>query len=145
MRRLALLIGLVLTGCGSGGDSAGRLPAACSEGPDSILRALTRAPAAVRLGDGTRLSECVERAFSNGEVQELGFALTPAADRLAARRTTGAALQLGYLVGAVRRGASQTNGIHSELVRRMEATVVFSDRALLDAAQRGASAGEVRG
>jgi hypothetical protein len=31
-----------------------------------------------------------------------------------------AALELGYLIGAVRKGARTTNGIHAEIVRRLE-------------------------
>ena len=142
MRALPAAMVLLAAGCG-GGPKA--LPPACSDGPGAIVRALAAAPGAVRLGDGTPLSECVVRAYGDGEVQQLGFSLTPAADRLAARRTPGAALQLGYLVGAVRRGAARTNGVQGELVRRLEQTIAFDDPALLSAARRGARAGEATG
>lgn len=145
--RTAVAIGTALTlllgGCGGGRPEP--LTPACSGSPESVLRALRSAPGAVRLADGTRLSDCVRRAFDDGELQQLGYALTPVADRLAARATAPAAVQLGYLVGAVRRGASRTNGIHGELVRRLEGTVTFDAPALLDAARRGAQAGETTG
>ena len=135
----AVLAAVIATGCG--GDPAPLSPA-CSEGADAILHALASAPGPVRLDDGTRLSECVTHAFDDGELQQLGFALTPAADRIAARATPATALQLGYLIGAVRRGAGRTNGVHAELVRRLEGAVTFTDPALLAAARRGIAAGE---
>src|SRR3954469_21551898 len=139
----ATLAAAVGAGCG-GGDPAA-LPPACSNGPDTILRALERAPGEVRLEDGTRVSECVEHAFDDGELQQLGTSLTPAADTLAARGTPTAALQLGYLIGAVRRGAGRTNGIHAELVRHLEGTAPARDPALVAATRRGIAAGEARG
>jgi len=111
-----------------------------------VLRALRTAPRDVRLSDGTRLSECVSGASDDAELQQIGFAFTPAADRLARTRDERSAFRLGYLVGAVRRGAATTNGVHLELVRRLESTVTFDDDpALLAAAGRGARAGEAGG
>lgn len=129
----------LLAGCGGGLPA---LPPACSEGPGRIVKALAAAPRAVRLDDGTLLSRCVASAYQDGEVQQLGFTFTPAADRLARQATPASALQLGYLVGAVRRGAATTNGAQVELVRRLESTVRFDDPALARAADRGARAGE---
>lgn len=133
----------IAAGCG-GGDPP-PLPPACTEGPDPVLHALARAPGRVRLDDGTPLSECVAKAFDDGEIQQLGVALTPAADRLADRATPTAALQLGYLIGAVRRGASRTNGVHAELVRHLEATATSTGAALQAATRRGIAAGEATG
>jgi hypothetical protein len=99
----------------------------------------------VTLSDGTPLSECITRAYQDGEIQELGFALTPVADRLARAATPATALQLGYLVGAVERGAAQTNGVHLELVRRLQSTIAFTDPALLAAARHGERAGRAGG
>ena len=138
----AALAAAIAAGCGS---HPAPLSPACGQGADAILRALANAPGPVRLADGTRLSECVTHAYDDGELQSLGFALTPAPDRLAARATPAAALELGYLIGAVRRGASRTNGIHLELVRRLEGTATFDDPRLLEAARRGIAAGESGG
>jgi hypothetical protein len=139
----ATLAAAIAAGCG-GGDPPPLEPV-CTDGPEPILRALADAPGEVRLPDGTRLSDCVAHAFDDGELQQLGFSFTPAADQLARRETPAAALQLGYLIGAVHRGAKRTNGIHAELVRRLDATATATDAALVAATRRGIAAGEKRG
>jgi hypothetical protein len=133
---------LLAAGCGNGQKP---LPPACSDGPPAILRALRSAPGVVRLSDGTRLSDCVARSYGDGEIQELGFSFTPAADRLVARGTPEAAVQLGYLVGAVERGARHTNGVQGEIVRRLERTITLIRPALQADARRGVRAGEATG
>ena len=140
--RAAIAIGLAALVAGCGQSRPDPLPPACTDGPDQVLRALRHAPDGVALSDGTKLSDCVRQAFDDAELQQLGYAFTPAADRLAARATPAAAFQLGYLLGAVRQGAGQTNGVHLELVRRLENTVTFDDPALVAAARRGVTAGE---
>lgn len=144
--RAIIAIGTALatmaTGCGTDPEP---LPPACSDGPAAVSRALRRAPGAVALSDGTLLSACVERARDDAELQQLGYSLTPVADRLREIGTRRAALELGFLVGAVRRGARRSNGIHAELVRRMERRVAYDEPALLHAAERGAAAGEAHG
>lgn len=144
--RAAMAIGTALAALG-GGCGAGRepFPPACGDGPARVSQALRAAPGEVRLYDGTLLSECVARAGDDGELQQLGFSLTPVADRLAQQRTRRAALRLGFLVGAVRRGARRGNGVQAELVRRIESRVGYEDPALLQAARRGAAAGEEHG
>lgn len=117
----ALAATLALAGCGSEDKS---LPAACSAGPRPVTRALGAAPGPVRLEGGVRLSTCVQRASSEADIQTMGFVLIRAADELSARVAASdeAALELGYLIGAVRRGARHTSGIHQEMVRRVEQT-----------------------
>jgi hypothetical protein len=111
--------GLAVLGCGNDDRP---MPQSCVQGAGPITNALGRAPRPVRLVDGTPLSTCVERARSNGDLQNLGAVLTEVADALAVRapKSDRAALELGYLVGATRRGAARTSGIHEELVRRLE-------------------------
>ena len=140
---LAIVLALLAGGCGQ--SKPDPLPPACSDGPGEVLRALRGAPDHVALTDGTRLSECVRRAFDDAELQQLGYAFTPAADTLVARGTQQAAFQLGYLLGAVRLGSRHTNGVHLELVRRLENAVTFDDAALTAAVRRGAAAGERNG
>jgi hypothetical protein len=144
--RAAIAIGTALAtlaaGCGSETEP---LPPACSDGPAEVARALRAAPGDVRLSDGTLLSACVARAGDDAELQQVGYAFTPVADGLREIGTRRAALELGFLVGAVRRGARRTNGIHAELVRRMERRVAYDEPALLHAAERGAAAGEEHG
>jgi hypothetical protein len=91
----------------------------------------------------------VERARSDADIQTVGTVLTRTADVLgrAMDRSDEAALQLGYLIGAVRKGARHTNGIHQELVRRVEQAIGLDGppaprRAAFD---RGLAAGERSG
>jgi hypothetical protein len=97
-------------------------PAACSSSSDAIITALAAAPGPVRLQGGVSLSTCVNKSRSDGDLQSIGALLTTAGDRLALTvdGNDTAALELGYLVGAVRKGARTTNGIHAEIVRRLE-------------------------
>lgn len=128
-RRLAAAtIALALAGCGAEEE---RLPAACLAEPATIVLALERAPAAVRLADGTRLSTCVRVARREGELQALGVSLTAAADILRMRAPTdpGAAIGLGYLAAAVRAGATSNQGLASELARRIENASALDGRA----------------
>src|SRR4051794_9017166 len=155
-RRLAALTALALApaaaGCGGGGGDPPSVDAACTASPRAIERALARAPAPVTLGSGTRLSECVAGARTDADLQNAGLVLTraaaPLADR-AQRGDAGAALDLGYLVGAAQRGASRTNGIHAELARRVESAArILADGGsanLASALQRGLRAGEATG
>ncbi|MEO6496604.1 MAG: hypothetical protein ABIO51_03875 [Solirubrobacteraceae bacterium] len=139
---IGLALAALVAGCGSEPE---QLSPACSAGPDEVTAALAEAPGAVALAGGTLLSECVSRATDDADLQMVGFALTPAADALANRPDERSALRLGFLVGAVRRGASASNGVSLELVRRMESRVRYDDPALLEAAERGARAGEDHG
>jgi hypothetical protein len=145
---LVLVAALALAACGQ--DST-PLDEACVRSPQVIERALARAPAPVRLPTGTRLSDCVANARSDADLQSAGLVLTRAADDLSARAQDGdaaAALRLGYLVGATRRGAAHTAGIHAELERRIEragAPLVEGAPRLLAALRRGQRAGEAAG
>lgn len=101
------------------------LPTACTAGSGQIAQALRMAPAPVALGDGTRLSVCVERARTDADIQTVGALYTQVATGLSARvpASNTAAVRLGYLIGAARRGARHTGGIHLELLRRLEQSV----------------------
>lgn len=140
------LAGFVASGCG---EDEPELPSACRQGATPVIRALDAAPGPVRLADGTSLSTCVRRARSDAELQDLGATYTRVADGLAARMpgSDRAAVRLGYLIAAVRRGARRTNGIHAELLRRLEQTVGLDGPPAGQRAafQRGLSAGERSG
>jgi hypothetical protein len=114
MRRVILVGIVVLAGCGSGGSET--LPAACTEGPETIVKALAKAPSNVTI-DGTPISRCFNRDAGAEDIQVVGTNLLAAAQLLA---DNGQATELGYLVGAARRG-SRRNGLGQELVRRLEA------------------------
>lgn len=113
---------LLLAPAGCGRQDEG-VPAACREGSGAVRRALGAAPGPVRL-DGTPISDCLGDASDGGELRDVGTALVGAAADLAegaARHPDGReAVQLGYLVGAVRRGAPSAQGVNSEMVRRLE-------------------------
>lgn len=142
---------LVIACFGAAGcrSSDPHLPGVCSEGTAGIERALAAAPGAVMLAGGVKLSDCVARARSDGELQTLGFVYTRVADALAQRMATSdaAAVQLGYLVGATRRGGARTNGIHAELVRRMDQSIGIdgAPRHRRSAFARGVAAGRSGG
>ena len=144
---LALLIAALATlGCGRNESPP---PPGCADAQQG-LAALREAPAAARLENGTALSKCVEQAFSDADIQSVGLAFTTMADRLAREAATSdaAALEMGYLVGATRKGAAHTNGIHAELVRRIEQATLLDDAAPASrqaAYRRGLAAGHARG
>lgn len=149
---LACLAAFVLAGCGRGEDST---PAACLEGSGAYLRALETAPGEVLLGGETPISECLAENQDGGALATVGTATVEAATELnaAARAEPGgdANLQLGYLVGAMRRGAEETEGIHSDLVRRVVVAARFApgreplSREFLAAYARGFDAGREGG
>jgi hypothetical protein len=99
---------------------------ACLDG--NLSKALARAPGEVRLDTGTKLSDCFNRAADPAEIQQVGAVFVATAERLAARTRakphSAAALQLGYLIGAVRHGAGHTQGIHYETQRRIEQELI---------------------
>jgi hypothetical protein len=122
-RLAAAVTATILAGSGCARDREGGIPAACSADAPAVERALTTAPRPVRLG-GVRLSACLGRSSAQGDLETVGSAWIGAASNLAAlaRRDpeSGSATRLGYLIGAARRGAGRTQGIHTELLRRLE-------------------------
>ena len=146
VRALPLVAALLLTACGA---KEAPLDGACLESAGAIERALQRAPAPVTLRTGTPLSKCVSQARSDADLQNAGIVLTRAADHLADGAKTGdarAAMRLGYLIGAARRGATRTAGIHAELQRRLERAGAYLDvPAVAAALSRGLRAGERTG
>ncbi len=146
VRALPLIAAFALSACGT---KEAPLDGACLESAGAIERALQRAPAPVTLRSGTRLSQCVSQARSDAELQNMGLVLTRAADELADAAKGGdpqAAVRLGYLIGAARRGAARTAGIHAELQRRLERTGAYVDAPrAAGALARGLRAGERTG
>jgi len=92
------------------------VPFGCKAHSTAYVRALDEAPAEVRIND-VRISDCLVKDAAPGDVQEVGATLLAAASVLATKEN---AEPLGYLVGAARRGARRTQGIHDEIVRRLE-------------------------
>lgn len=128
---------LALGGCGDGRDDS--TPVACLEGKAAYEHALDNEP--VLLRGETPISSCLAENQSGGDLATVGTALIAVATELnseareAADAAAGgagiaranlAARQLGYLVGATRRGAAETEGIHADLIRRLEAAARYS-------------------
>jgi hypothetical protein len=117
----------VVAGCGGKDDST---PVACLEGTVAYEKALADAPGEVLLEGETPISECFVRNQSTGDLTRVGEAMIAAATELnaGARQEPGgpANLQLGYLVGAAERGAEESEGIHTDLVRRLTVAARFA-------------------
>lgn len=115
-----MLSAAALAACGS---DARPPPAACTDGPGPLRRALAQAPGRVTL-DGDPLSACFTKGSDADDLQRVGSAWVSVAAELAddARRNPEgeAALRLGYLVGAAHRGAGNSPGLHMDLVRRLD-------------------------
>lgn len=110
----------LLAGCGKQDNST---PVACLEGTDAYLTALAATPGAVVLNGETPISECLTENQQGGDLANVGEAMIGAATKL---NTEGRAepggdanLQLGYLLGAAQRGAERSEGIHTDLLRRL--------------------------
>src|SRR3954470_25049985 len=123
-----LLIGatIVIAGCGNSQDD--HAPAVCLGGSQAYLQALAKAPDPVLLGSTTPISDCLVPQQEGGQLATIGQSMIVAATRLnaeARRDPAGpASLQLGYLLGAISKGA---DAIHTDLVRRLNSAARFSD------------------
>jgi hypothetical protein len=119
---------IALAGCGS--EDEPETPAACLQASGAYLSALEAAPGEVRLDGTTPISDCLVANQPSGALQTVGKSVIGAATELNGeildrpdRRTIA---RLGYLVGAVQEGASDTGGIHEDLVRRLDAAARYS-------------------
>ena len=116
----------LISGCGNSQDD--QAPASCLVGNEAYLKALERAPAPVLLGSTTPISDCLVPQQQAGQLASIGQEMIVAATKLnaEARRDPGgpASVQLGYLIGAVSKGA---DSIHTDLVRRLNSSARFSE------------------
>ena len=126
----AILTAAILVPAGGCGSSDETTPAACLSGPAAYSRALRGAPDQVSLSDGTPLSDCLTENQGAGDLTRVGAAMVAVATSLNAEARAGggeaAATRLGYLIGAARHGAEGTDGIHANLVARLETAAEFS-------------------
>jgi len=128
---------------------------ACAGEASTYLRALAAAPGQVRLDDETLISGCLTGGQSGADLGTAGQAMVEAATELnrQARRDPGgrANVAVGYLAGAVERGALTTGGIHADLQRRLDVAARFqrssgeTSAAFRRAFERGATAGRRSG
>jgi hypothetical protein len=151
---LCALVAVSALAIGCGGTNTST-PHACLSGPGAYLRGLRAAPGNVTLRDGTPISGCLVPGQKAGELATVGSSMLSAVTTLnaQARRQPGgsANLRLGYLIGAAKRGAEGSEGIHSELLRRLTAAAAYSPRTAIlspefEATYReGFAAGHARG
>lgn len=147
-----IVLSALVAGCGSAKDSS--TPVACLDGQDIYLAALAKAPGAVRLAGETPISDCLAENQSGGDLASVGEAMVETATLLngeaRAEPDGPAALRLGYLIGAAERGAAETEGIHSDLIRRLAVAAQFSGEdvpspSFESAYREGFDAGRARG
>lgn len=127
VRRLLLIpllfVPLALAACG--GDEAST-PIVCLEGPDKLQAALVTAPDPVMIDGTTPISGCLVAEQPTGDLVNFGADTVVVATRLGTEaggsgpEAIRAAIQAGYLVGALERGAEKTAGIHTALVDRVK-------------------------
>jgi hypothetical protein len=118
--------GAVLAIAGCGAKKNDLAPAACLATNQGYLRALEQAPGEVRLAGATPISACLVPNQDGGQLANVGEPMIIAATKLNLEARHGsepAALQLGYLIGAVAKGA---DAIHTDLVRRLNSAARFS-------------------
>jgi hypothetical protein len=130
LKRAALAVAATATSlivsCGNSQDD--QAPGVCLVGNEAYLRALEKAPEPVLLGSTTPISDCLVPQQSQGQLASIGEQMIVAATKLnneARRDPAGpAAVELGYLLGAVSKGADP---IHTDLVRRLNSSAHFSE------------------
>ena len=118
------LVAVAMAGCGAKENDLA--PAACLATNQGYLMALERAPAEVRLGGSTPISDCLVPNQDAGQLANIGQEMIVAATKLNLQARQGsepATVQLGYLIGAVNKGA---DAIHTDLVRRINSAARFS-------------------
>jgi hypothetical protein len=121
------------------------MPGACLDN-GAIPKALVKAPGEVRLAGGTKLSDCLVKTSETADLQEFSITVLNEATKLraAARESPDgpALVQLGYLRGALERGADE--GIHDNFLRRLDQELLDVDRGAA-AFRRGETAGLATG
>jgi len=123
---IALVAATVMLATGCGAKKNDLAPAACLVTNRGYLRALERAPGAVRLAGTTPISSCLVPEQDAGQLANIGREMIVAATKLnleARRGSEPATVELGYLIGAVAKGA---DAIHTDLVRRLNSSARFS-------------------
>lgn len=142
------VLALALAGALGCGGAQRALDPECLGSTEAYLEALEGAPERAALPTGTTIAQCASGARSDGDLQSAGVLMVKAADRLALRAQDGderAALQLGFLAGAVEKGASTTQGIQAELARRVVRAGALLGPDVEEAYLRGLEAGRANG
>jgi hypothetical protein len=157
-------LGLLFSGCSDGRKVA--TPPACLSASSTWVTALSSAPDQVLLQEVTPISDCLTKGQSAAKQQEVGKTVVETATQLGAfykvANKTGAgknqagsdsaeqaALMAGYLVGAIQKGAEETEGIHATLTDRVETAATNgldgASQQIQGAYQKGHEAGLEKG
>jgi hypothetical protein len=138
--------GIAVAGCGA--EDPPETPSVCAAPAAEYLAALESAPSEVRLPGGTPISDCLVPEQEGGALANVGQSMIAAATELnqdARRDPTGpAAVELGYLVGAVEKATDSTSGIHEDLKLRLNSAARFAgpgDGRLAIGIERGLTEG----
>jgi hypothetical protein len=146
VRRPSAAAALVLVAVGAGcGAGQATYPPECSDGPQALRAGLTKAPDGPVTISGVKLSDCMAHSGDAGPLETFGGTAIDVATGLIGRARQGdqrALVQLGYLRGALRRGANP--GLHDELLRRFDQELLLIDTHA-PAFTRGQAAGRERG
>ena len=126
VRRTTLLAPLLAVALVAGcANEPANTPTACLEGPAMLEKALARAPGPARLEGRVPLSDCLVPEQPAGDLMDFGTDAVEVATELGRKardpgaKGIAAAIQAGYLVGALERGAEDTGGIHAILLDRI--------------------------
>ncbi len=118
---------LALSACGSSDPES--TPTSCLDGSRAYLTALEAAPEQVMLDGSVPISDCLVPDQPSGALADVGSSVVSAATTLnkqaQSRPASEATVELGYLVGSVERGAEDTQGVHADLVRRINTAARF--------------------
>jgi len=139
---VAVSLALVAGGCR---EKDATYPPECSNGPAALRTALAKAPNGEVAMEGVKLSDCLVSSHDAGPLAAFGGSVTTVASELADRAKAGddrAALQLGYLRGALARGADAT--VHEDLLFRLDQEILRLGSPP-PAYKRGEAAGRARG
>jgi hypothetical protein len=123
-----VLLSLLWAGCGS--DEVAT-PTVCLEGPAKLETALVTAPDPVRIDGTVPISDCMIRNQPNGDLVNFGSDSVVVATKLGTQaggsgpEAIRAAIQAGYLVGAMEKGSEDTDGIHAALVDRVKSAATY--------------------
>jgi hypothetical protein len=146
VRRSLALVALALVVAAGCSQDEVEYPPECSNGPRAVRGALAQAPDGEVAIEGTvKLSDCLVPSADAGPLASFGGSVIAVAAPLVERARGGdqrALLELGFLFGALERGADP--GVHDELVFRFEQELIRVDRRS-PAFRRGEAAGRERG
>lgn len=123
-----VFLSLIWAGCGS--DQA-VTPTVCIESPAKIETALVTAPDQVLIDGTVPISDCLGPDQMNGDFVRFGSHAVRVATKLgtvaggSGPEAIEAAIQAGYLVGAMEKGSEENDGIHASLVGRVESAATY--------------------